>query len=285
MYLAIKPTCLTLRDGDGQMVQFVLMPYPTAHRYLAPEVQPESVEQKHTLLRSAVLAQLGALRERLDEQYASVLVAHLNVRGSELHNLYKLTEKEDVTFDLGDLPLQWAYIALGHIHKPQSIGGIEHMCYSGSIERMDLGERSDNKSVIFIEIKSGQRCAGPTRLPLHATPIYKFEINDPEREIPALAARFPDGKEALAYYTLRYRPGTHNSNTLIKKINAHFRACCYCEAIPEGSEPGSLAAVEQTQVKSVPDQVKSYLEGRLLPNDPDRAELLALAEQLLSEGA
>ena len=43
---------------------------------------------------------------------------------------------------------QYAYVALGHIHRPQFLGGHPHVRYSGSIERMDLGEQTDTKSAV-----------------------------------------------------------------------------------------------------------------------------------------
>lgn len=43
------------------------------------------------------------------------------------------------------------YLALGHLHVPQSVGGAEHMRYSGSPIPMGYGEAGQNKQVILIE--------------------------------------------------------------------------------------------------------------------------------------
>lgn len=285
MYLATKPTYLPLKGASDEQVQFILLPYPTAYRYLPADVQPNSIDERHSCLRTALLERLAQLRaRRLDEGIASVLVAHLHIRGGELHSLYKLSEKEDVIFDLGDLPMNWAYAAFGHIHRAQAIGRSEHVRYSGSIERMDLGERNDDKSVVLVEIKDNQRVGEPLLLPLRATPIYQFEITDPDREVPSLAARFPDAREALVYYKVHYRPGTHNINAIRDAINKQFRACCYCETIPYGSTVGRESPeVRLDPEKAFPERVRDYLAQHLLPADHDREELLTLADKLLVE--
>ena len=153
MYLVSKPTLLPLADGSGQRVQFVLLPYPTEYRYLPADVTYKNLEEKHLLLRNALITRLRQLcTYHLSPQLPSVLVAHLHVRGSELHTLYKLHEQDDVVFDLGDLPAHWAYAAFGHIHKGQIIGDDPSRRYSGSIERMDVMERDDAKGAVLVEI-------------------------------------------------------------------------------------------------------------------------------------
>lgn len=282
MYLVTRPTLLPLSDKDGERVQFVLVPYPTAYRYLTADVSPISGEEKHSHLRSAVVQELRRLRdEALNPRLASVLVAHLHVRGSELHTLYKLSEQDDVIFDLTDLPMDWAYAAFGHIHKAQLVGGAEHARYSGSIERMDVGERDDDKSAMVVEIKNGARTGPPRPLKLSATPIYQFSIKDPERELATLAKRFPRAKEAIAYCTVHYKPGSHNIREIGDAIRSHFRQCCKLDMIPEGTMPPNLTEVRVAEVESVPEKVRSYLQQRLPPDDVDRAELLALADLLL----
>lgn len=285
MYLATRATRLPLQDRNGERVQFVLLPYPTEHRYLrGSAVHYTSMEEKHVLLRQSLLHRLIQLKEHhLDEGLPSVLVAHLHVRGSELHSLYRLGEKEDVIFDLGDLPMHWAYAAFGHIHKAQEIQGLSHMRYSGSLERMDLAERADQKCAVLVQIVNGQLVEVPTLLPVHATPIHQFEITDPVREIPALADRFPDSRDALAYYKLRYRPGEHNVKELCRDIEAQFRHCCKRELIAEGAQASAPGVEVETSPinQSMPEKVRSYLAVRL-EGDLDRDEILAIADRVLA---
>ena len=47
------------------------------------------------------------------------------------------------------------YVALGHIHKPQFIGGNENIRYSGSPIALSFSERTDKKCVIILNIENG----------------------------------------------------------------------------------------------------------------------------------
>src|SRR5262249_30759327 len=76
-------------------------------------------------------------------------------------------------------PEQYAYVALGHIHKPQYLGGHEHVRYSGSIERMDLGEQNDAKGVVLFEIGPEGRTGDIVTLPMPSTPVYEVSVLAP----------------------------------------------------------------------------------------------------------
>ena len=113
---------------------------------------------------------------RFDPRLQTVLSAHVHVRGAELPTLFRISEQEDVVFSDADLPTGFAYIALGHIHRAQYLGGQKHVRYSGSIERMDLGEKDDQKGVVLFDLGPEGLRGEPMVLPLEATPIY--EIRD-----------------------------------------------------------------------------------------------------------
>jgi exonuclease SbcD len=47
------------------------------------------------------------------------------------------------------------YVAFGHIHKPQAIGGLPNGRYAGSPIPIDFGERADEKSVVVVTGRPG----------------------------------------------------------------------------------------------------------------------------------
>ncbi len=53
-------------------------------------------------------------------------------------------------------PLSIDYLALGHLHVPQSVGGLEHIRYSGSPIPMGYGEASQQKYVVILDFGSGK---------------------------------------------------------------------------------------------------------------------------------
>jgi exonuclease SbcD len=51
----------------------------------------------------------------------------------------------------------WDYVALGHIHRHQSLNKTQHppIVYSGSLERIDFGEEKEAKGFVIAEIQRG----------------------------------------------------------------------------------------------------------------------------------
>ena len=125
--------------------------------------------------------------------------AHLHVRGADLGTAskYVLTEREDVQFDFADLNPGWAYIALGHVHKPQALMSQANVRYSGSLDRLDFTETHDDHGVLFVEIGRTGLMREPEQLPIPATPFHTITLTDPETELSALAERYPDRETAI----------------------------------------------------------------------------------------
>ncbi|MDA8456536.1 exonuclease subunit SbcD [Acidovorax sp. GBBC 3334] len=57
------------------------------------------------------------------------------------------------------------YIALGHIHQPQKVGGLEHIRYSGSPLPLGFDEARQTKEVLLVDLGAGG-LEGVTPLPL-----------------------------------------------------------------------------------------------------------------------
>ncbi|MDO4840517.1 MAG: hypothetical protein Q3990_07595, partial [Desulfovibrionaceae bacterium] len=55
--------------------------------------------------------------------------------------------------DAGPLSSRFDYLALGHIHSPRSVAGIETIRYSGSPLAMDFGESQPEKKIVLIELE------------------------------------------------------------------------------------------------------------------------------------
>jgi exonuclease SbcD len=289
LYLASQPTFLRLADRhDGQPVQFVLMPYPTPTRYLDREESQRyhSLEEKNKHLQSAYAAALAAIRAhpRFDPKLPTVLSAHVHVRGGEVSTLFRISEQEDVVFESEDLPADFAYVALGHIHKPQCIAGHSHVRYSGSIERMDLGESGDNKGVVLFEVGPEGRRGEPEVLPLEATPVYVVDVQDPRAELSLLASSYPDADRALVHVKLKYTAGVDNLDEVLRELETIFPRWYARDWKESGALDGPLTVGEAPRGKSFEDTVRDYLKAELVNHaDEEREAVLARAEQLLRE--
>ena len=286
MYFVSDPAYLLLEDKTGQQVQFVLMPYPTPTRYLKNEkTRFGSIDEKNRLLHQAMMETINKIQTKhVKPDLPSVIVGHAHIRENEIHNTYKITETEDVIFDINDIPTNWAYGAFGHIHKPQALAGTTHIRYSGSIDRMDKGEKDDEKSVVLVEIGALGRIGEPICLPLNATPIYDIIITDPELEIPRLKDNYSELKRALVYYQLTYQPGKHNRDAICQELERIFPRWYKREIFAEGvnSSNLSLSSTENIlEAKNTLEVVRNYFKQQL-ESDRDREDIMILLEELLA---
>ena len=220
-YLATGPNLYRLAGRDGEEVQFLMMPYPTPARYLDDRplgTRDETNRQLMTAFRNRMelIQAAGFFRQDLP----TVLVAHIHVQGAAIRGMYRgINEAEDVV--LSDVPTHFAYVALGHVHNPQALGGNDHVRYAGSIECLDFGEREDQKSVCLIDVAKGRK--EPVRVvPLESTPMYHLEITDPAAQAPLLADQYPDRERALVKYKLHWKAGVDHRDELLKQIEGLF---------------------------------------------------------------
>jgi exonuclease SbcD len=288
LYLATEPTLLRLaeRDGSGQ-VQFLLMPYPTPARYLAREAAPryQSHEERNRHLQAAFTRRLLELHqsERYRKDVPTVLSAHVAVRGSELA-LFRITEEEDVVFDPAHLPDDFAYVALGHIHKPQALGGHRHVRYCGSIERLDLGEQGDDKGVVLVDLGPGGLAGEPRPLPLEGTPVYRVELCSPlAEELKRLRERHPDAGRDLVRIEFTYTAGVDNVEQVLNELEDIFPRWYYRDW-KESNALDRPYSDENSPTKSFEETVRDYLKQELVNHaDEDRDAVLGRAESLMSE--
>jgi exonuclease SbcD len=217
-----------------------------------------------------------------DPALQTVLGAHIHVRGSQLSTLFRLTEQEDVVFNDADLPTGFAYIALGHIHRAQALGGQTHVRYSGSIERMDLGERDDEKGVVVFDLGPSGIEGEPRVLPLEATPVYEVEIRWPRAELPELRERFPNAQRDLVRIVCTYTAGVDNREETVRQLEEIFPRW-YDRQLTESSALGaSLTIGEPARGKSFEDTVRDYLAQELQNHDEAlRDAVFAKAEALM----
>lgn len=288
-YLATEPTLLRLYDRDhSSAVQFLLMPYPTPGRYLRDETTQRytGVEEKNRQLTTAFSETLHRMRqhETFDPSLPAVLGAHVHARGATFGgSLFRLSEEDDVIFDGETAWSSFAYVALGHIHRPQYLGGLTHVRYSGSIERMDLGERDDVKSVVVVEVGPDGLTDEPKLLPLPATPIYTVDVRDPQQTIPQLREEFAEAENDLVYLSIRYTPGVDSLEETIQQLHEIFPRWYRRDLIDTGALGPSLVS-EAGPTRSFADTVRDYLKQELTNHsEAERDAILNLVESLIEE--
>jgi exonuclease SbcD len=284
-YLVNGRAVATLTDRGGRRVQFVLVPYPFASRYDLSAADYRTKEEETRLLQAKVAEWVREVSARpgFDPALPTVLAAHLHVRGAEAHTLYKLTDRDDVLFEFADLNPGWAYVALGHIHKPQALNGAENVRYPGSLDRLDFGETHDDHGVLLVEI-DGASSVVPKRLPIPATAFHSITLADPEAELPGLAEKYPDRETAIVRVAATPPAGGLSRDEVarqLRKLFPRLHDLKWAEADRGDAEPTAVRFDPRAGFETT---VRDWLTEQLA-NDPDRGAVLELAETFLREGA
>lgn len=289
LYLATEPTFLRLPDRNSwQPVQFILMPWPTPAHYLRnqPTLTYGSPEEKNEQLVDAWKKALVAIREgpHFDPNGPAVLGAHINMFGSHIGGgLFRISPQDDVVIDGSDLAEQFDYVALGHVHKPGPVTA-PHVRYSGSIERLDLGEAADQKSVTVLELGPDGLTGEPQMLPLaDTTPIYEETILDPATDLPRLRKERLNAPTALVNLHVRYTAGVDQLEDVLREVDALFPRW-YARDWEESGALGPSLVADDPRSKGFRETIREYLEQELIQHDAaDREAIMALAEELLKD--
>jgi len=101
-----------------------------------------------------------------------------------------MSEPEDLVL-ANDEIARFRLCRAGPHSQAQFLAGRDNVRYSGSIERLDLGEQNDAKSVVVFEVGPAGLKSKVNLLPLDATPIYEMAIVSPQDQLATLAERFP----------------------------------------------------------------------------------------------
>lgn len=288
LYLATHPELIRLQDDSGTTVQFLLMPYPSSRAYLDTQEKQRfgSLEEKNQILQKAYAEKIKLLQASPEFQVGipSVLVAHIHVQGSQLPNLFRMTEQESIIFQNADLPMDMTYIALGHIHQHQQIMDLPHIRYSSSIERLDLGERNDQKGVVLLEINANGLIGTPEFLPLPATKIYRVQMDEPATDLPKLRDEYPNATQDLVNIEFTYQAGKDNLEDILRELDELFPRWYRRSWNERGDLGPSLNDINASHGQSVAEIVRSYVAKELIQHsNEDQQAVMAIVEQLLAD--
>ena len=156
----IHPQLLSAEQLNGLPMQMIALPWLFPQKMMAREEMARSSEEEIRLaMESAVEDRLERLKKQLDPALPTLLVAHATVSGATLGSERQIMLGRDMQLSLSLLAdPAYDYVALGHIHKHQSLNGQNHppVVYAGSIERVDFGEKDDSKGFVHLHLSKGK---------------------------------------------------------------------------------------------------------------------------------
>jgi len=151
-----KPKIINLKTKNGS-IQIVGIPWPARNNISLSDAHiVKSYKDITDYIGKAVGSIINDFAQKLDPKTPSILAAHLTVSsglfsGSEKRAIYG----NDPILLPSQLTIKpFDYVALGHLHRYQNLNknGYPAIIYPGSIERIDFGERKEEKGFCLVKI-------------------------------------------------------------------------------------------------------------------------------------
>ncbi|MGQ9370209.1 exonuclease SbcCD subunit D C-terminal domain-containing protein [Azospirillum sp. ST 5-10] len=284
---------IPLRGADGAVAaRCVAVPYLRPADLPAVE-EGDGVDPLIEGVRRLYAAAAAAGRAALAPGEALVLTGHCYMHGGAVS---ELSERKILGGNLhalpGDIfPADAAYVALGHLHRPQCVGGRECVRYSGSPIPLALDEEPYPHQVVLAEFAAG-RLAGWRALPVpRAVAVHRVpgrgRFAPPEEALAALRAlSLDDSLAAEAWPFLEVcvaldepRPGLRDEVTAVldgrpvRLLKLAVQLTGSGDALAESAPGLELAALQ-------PDEVFRLAYRRQHDGDPDAALVAAFHELL-----
>ncbi|WP_047249930.1 exonuclease subunit SbcD [Chromobacterium subtsugae] len=191
-----------LRRRDGQPGAIVCAVPFIRPRDVLQSQAGQSAEEKQLSLRQAIhdhyqrLYRLAcARREELGLALPIVATGHLTTVGaSASESVREIYVGALEAFPTSAFP-PVDYIALGHIHRPQKVGGLEHIRYCGSPIALSFDEAGQQKEVLLVELDdAGLRSVTPLPVPIFQPLLsLKGDLARLAEAIPAAARQVDAG--------------------------------------------------------------------------------------------
>ncbi|MCJ7513264.1 MAG: exonuclease SbcCD subunit D [Anaerolineales bacterium] len=286
--VGLKPGGQVVETRSGP-VFLAWVPYPMRNRLLAREEhQGKSIEELEQALRQAVsdiLADLAAQAAELP--MPRVLAGHFSVAEAKLGSERTVMLGRDVAVFRSVLcDPAWDYVALGHIHRHQDLnpGSSPSVVYSGSLERIDFGEESEEKGFCWVELARGE--THWSFVPVRARPFVTLRLDARQAADPAQAVLSALGSRSLEGAVVRLLVELREDQRLALNEKDILQAAQGASSVTlhqqiESQARGRLGVLEPHSL-SPAELVERYFTAK--GEDPERLhQLLAQAEELLRD--
>ena len=148
-------------DADGKPELVVCAVPFLRDRDIRLSVAGETAEERESRIKQGITDHYHKFIEHIISYKMNgvpvIATGHLFAAGSSTSD----SEKEIHVGNLGQVggdqfPVEFNYVALGHIHRPQVINKMEHIRYCGSPIPLSFSETEDRKQVVILEFQGAK---------------------------------------------------------------------------------------------------------------------------------
>jgi exonuclease SbcD len=278
-------------ETKGGVLQLLALPWTQRSALLSrDEYKNLSLEQLNHRMQEDLREWLVAQVSSLDPTLPTLLAAHVSIATANPGSEKSMMIGREHILTQSDIALPpFDYVALGHIHKRQSLGQNPPVVYPGSLSAIDFSDEGEEKGFYVIELErtraSGERVLSYSFHPVKTRRFLTIEVED-DTENPtaavlhALAKR--DTKDAIVRLQIKLsasQQGLLRESEVQRALkDAHFVTITKEVQHQPRIRLGNCPAEGLTPMAAL----KSYLESKR--TTPQRTEvLLEYGERLIQE--
>jgi DNA repair protein SbcD/Mre11 len=287
-----RPLAQPIQTRRGEVI-VAGMPYLIRSNVLAQDAaKGKTVEEVAALIRdrySDYVSELAAQCQREFPEHLCVLMGHFTVADARVGVQGFLLNPSEPQVPASALAIApFSYVALGHVHKFQELnrGAQPPVVYSGSIDRVDFGERKEDKGFVLAEVARDQ----PTtweHVPLKTRPFLELDLDagDSDEPTETLLAELQKTDVTDAIVRVRYRVSAEHAalvriEDLKKALSTAQNVVALSRELPTSEALIRSQGLTETLTPEV--ALEKYIESqpRLTPR---KEELLQAARALFDE--
>jgi exonuclease SbcD len=283
-----KPDFVDLECRSGEKARVFAIPYRHPVKLASDKKKGKTELQRDVLVqtfREQVAKEIEIFsRAGKKDADAGILVGHLSIEGAIAgsERIWQTGEEFSILPSILDSET-FDYIALGHVHKHQSIKFKTPIVYCGSIERVDLSEADENKGFISVEVKNGTAQWKFIKVP--GRPMHDIHVDCRNTQNPVAEVKAAIGENMVKDSILRLQIVIEDALTQTQRDEiasltkeAFWQQLLYQKLAREKkATTGAFAGtLEPSQA------LTKYLKGIKI-NDDDRTLALKLGQQIIDE--
>jgi hypothetical protein len=251
------PIVLQLPTPTGETLTLACLPYPHKANLIAGGLAADETLQLGDQYLQDIMRSFGV---GLRDVALPLFLGHINVAGAVASNGQPQIGREiELAPHLLDLLGPQVPKLLGHIHKPQVVGGNDPAYYVGSVCRLDWGETEEKR---YLVVEYTDKLAAPgyllTSRPIAVAPMYRVEGELTREGFRIEAGDYPptwDGCEVR----VRYRFAASERNVLDHStFRVLFEAAARLEVEPVAVPDRALRAPEVAAAHTLADKIGAW---------------------------
>ncbi|MBE6384523.1 MAG: exonuclease subunit SbcD [Lentisphaerae bacterium] len=273
---------IPLEENDSVCAVVCAVPF-LRDRDIRQTMPGENVETLEKKRREAVIAYYKGICARAAELHPGVpqiVTGHFFATGGKVSDSLFTGNLSNIS--VSELPDGISYLALGHLHTPQNVGGKENYRYSGSPLKMSFGDNDAKKEILILDTGALEKTPQSISVPEFQKMAH---IEGDMEQIKAKILELGTSAESIWLSVLNTGPFVGNlqaelndlcKNTLLKVLICQNQAKNPVSAVRRSSAIRELSKVTPETVFC------DYLKEKEVAEDT-QVQLIAAFRQIVAE--